>query len=76
VLKEWKRHFDSWKSAYDGVSRGVSFYTDLSEGVEIVGRSVISFYNSRMEERNEISGGLDAQETESGQRYHDWGFLL
>lgn len=69
VLREWKRQFDGWKESFDGVTRGVQFYTDLSELVEALRRSVISFYNSRTEERNELVKSLDTRQTEVGQRY-------
>ncbi|KAJ3225504.1 bck1-like resistance to osmotic shock [Clydaea vesicula] len=68
VLKEWKKGFDLYKEALEGLTNGVEFYSNLQEIIESLKKEIFKFVNNRTEERVLLIKRIDDQQAEIGQR--------
>ncbi|KAJ3082965.1 bck1-like resistance to osmotic shock [Quaeritorhiza haematococci] len=68
ILRDWRRSFEHWRESKEGIKRGVQFYSDLSDLVDTLKTSVVSFVNRRTDERNQLVKSIEEEHAERGQR--------
>ncbi|KAJ3057219.1 bck1-like resistance to osmotic shock [Rhizophlyctis rosea] len=68
LLKQWRRSYDLWREARDGLKRGMQFYSDLSELVTSLRSTAATFADRRSEERNQLAKKIEAEQAERGQQ--------
>ncbi|KAJ3129400.1 bck1-like resistance to osmotic shock [Nowakowskiella sp. JEL0407] len=68
IQKDWKRSFEQWRDAKEGLKKGVEFYTDLSEIVEGIKKTVEEFTRKRADERTALIKKIENDNMERGQR--------
>ncbi|KAI9333947.1 BRO1-like domain-containing protein [Zopfochytrium polystomum] len=68
ILNGWKKSFERWKEAKDGLKRGVQFYSDLTDLVQSLRNTVVGFVNRRTEEKAALVKRLEEEEAVRGQQ--------
>ncbi|KAJ3045369.1 bck1-like resistance to osmotic shock [Rhizophlyctis rosea] len=68
LVKQWRRSYEQWREAKDGLRRGLQFYSDLSELVTACRSTAAQFADRRSEERGQLVKKIESEQAERGQR--------
>ncbi|KAJ3212254.1 bck1-like resistance to osmotic shock [Entophlyctis luteolus] len=67
LIKDWRRSFELWKEAKDGLKKGFRFYAELSDLSSSLRDTAAAFVGRRNEESNSLVKRIQAEEAMKGQ---------
>ncbi|TPX33881.1 hypothetical protein SmJEL517_g03330 [Synchytrium microbalum] len=68
LVAEWREYYMRWVETREGLNRGIQFYSGLSELVDGLKDSVVTFVNKRDSERTQLVKRIEDDQAEKGQQ--------